>query len=84
MGCLLSRTLYYNKVYSCFERNGIYWKKIPNTQTYKLTTHITPLSPWRGAGGEAFFSFILATSPLQPYSLATLIGVQRTVVDAGE
>ena len=72
MGCyelFVTPNLIYNKVYSCFERNGIYWKKIPNTQTYKLTTHITPLSPWRGAGGEAFFPLLWQHHHFNPIPL---------------
>ena len=83
MKYLLPRTLYIIRCVAVW-KEMVFVGRTSNTQTYKLTTHITPLSPWRGAGGEAFFSFTLASSPLQPYSLATLIGVQRTVVDAGE
>ena len=31
--------------------------KLINSQAHKVTKHITPLSPWRGVGGEALHSF---------------------------
>ena len=34
-----------------------------NTGSFVVTQHITPLSPWRGAGGEACVGFIKIKIP---------------------
>ena len=34
-----------------------------NTGSFVVTQHITPLSPWRGAGGEASVGFIKIKIP---------------------
>ena len=83
MKCLLSRTIYIIRCVAVSSEMGsidrIY-------QTPKLTNsqRISLPSPLGEGLGVRLFSFTLASSPLQPYSLATLIGVQRTVVDVGE
>ena len=66
--------------------DGIYQTpKLRNSQSIPLPS---PLGEGLGvrpvwAGGEAFFSLTPASSPLQPYFLAPLIGVQQTVAGVG-
>ena len=56
-------------------------------QTIKLTNsqRISLPSPLgEGLGVRLFFPLTPASSPLQPYFLVPLIGVQQTVADVGE
>ena len=46
----------------------------------KLTGDITPLSPWRGAGGEAFLTVCAATLAILPIVLETRSGPWRDIV----
>ena len=84
MKCLLSRTIYIIRCIAVWNEmvfiDRIYQTpKLTNSQSISLPS---PLG--EGLGVRLFFSFTPASSPLQPYSLAPLIGVQRTVVDVGE
>ena len=46
----------------------------------KLTGDITPLSPWRGVGGEAFLIVPPATLAILPIVLETRSGLWRDIV----
>ena len=46
----------------------------------KLTGDITPLSPWRGVGGEAFLAVCAATLAIPPIVLETRSGPWRDIV----
>ena len=46
----------------------------------KLTGDITPLSPWRGVGGEAFLTVCAATLAIPPIVLETRSGPWRDIV----
>ena len=46
----------------------------------KLTGDITPLSPWRGVGGEAFLAVCAATLAIPPIVLETRSGQWRDIV----